>query len=152
VWAAGIFVANTALVVALQVPVTAWMARWPRSVALAAAGAVISASYIGFLLASCLGPAMAAPAVAAVSVLCTFGEIMYAGSAGPLLMAITPAPVLGRALSRFQLSNGVGLAVSPTVITVLAAHGSAALWLTLTAATLVAAWSVRRLSDGERDW
>lgn len=59
-------------------------------------------------------------------------------------MAITPAPVIGRALGRFQLSNGLGLAVSPTVITVLAAHGSAALWLALTAATLLAAAAVQR--------
>ncbi|MEY9928820.1 MFS family permease [Catenulispora sp. GP43] len=150
-WAAGIFVTNTALVVALQVPVTVWLGRWPRSVALAAAGAVISVSYLGFLLASGLGHGLAAPAVAAVSVLCTIGEIMYAGAVGPLLMAIAPAPVLGRALARFQLSNGVGLAVSPTVITVLAAHGSAALWLPLTGATLLAAWSVRRLSDEEQE-
>ena len=143
-WAAGVFVANTALVVAFQVPVTVWLSRRPRSVALAAAGVVISGSYLGFLLASALGHGLAAPAVAAVSVLCTFGEIMYAGSVGPLLMAITPAPVIGRALGRFQLSNGLGLAVSPTVITVLAAHGSAALWLALTAATLLAAAAVQR--------
>ena len=148
-WAAAIFVTNTALVVAFQVPVTVWLARWPRSVALAASGAVISGSYVGFWLASGLGHGIAAPAVAAVSVLCTFGEIMYAGSVGPLLMAITPAPVLGRTLGRFQLSTGVGLAVSPTIITVLAAQGSAALWLSLTVATLVAAWAVRRLSEGE---
>ena len=148
-WAAAIFVTNTALVVAFQVPVTVWLARWPRSVALAASGAVISGSYVGFWLASGLGHGIAAPAVAAVSVLCTFGEIMYAGSVGPLLMAITPAPVLGRTLGRFQLSTGVGLAVSPTIITVLAAHGSAALWLSLTVVTLVAAWAVRRLSEGE---
>jgi hypothetical protein len=150
VWAAGIFVTNTALVVAFQVPVTVFLARWPRSVALAAAGVVIASSYVGFLFASALGHGLAAPAVAGVSVLCTVGEIMYAGSVGPLLMAITPAPVLGRALGRLQLSTGLGLAVSPTVITVLAAHGSAALWLTLAVGTLLAAWSVRRLSDSEQ--
>jgi MFS family permease len=149
-WAAGIFVTNTALVVAFQVPVTVWLARWPRSAALAVSGVVISASYIGFWPVSALGHGLAAPAVAAVSVFCTFGEIMYAGSVGPLLMAITPAPILGRALSRFQLSTGVGLAISPTIITVLAAHGEAALWLSLTVVTLLAAWSVRRLSDGEQ--
>lgn len=149
-WAAGIFVANTALVVAFQVPVTVFLARWPRSVALAASGVLISTSYLGFLLASELGPGLAAPAVAGVSVLCTVGEIMYAGSMSPLLMSITPPPALNRALARFQLSTGVGLAVSPTIITLLAAHGSAALWLTLTAGTLVAAWSVRNLSDHEQ--
>ncbi|MEZ0114530.1 MFS family permease [Catenulispora sp. EB89] len=149
-WAAGIFVTNTALVVAFQVPVTIFLARWPRSVALAASGLVIATSYGGFLLASDLGHSYAAAAVAGVSVLCTFGEIMYAGSIGPLLIAITPPQVLGRTLGRFQLSNGVGLAISPTVITVLASHGSAALWLPLAAGTLAAAWSVRRLSENEQ--
>ncbi|WP_194910918.1 MFS transporter [Catenulispora rubra] len=150
VWAAGIFVTNTALVVAFQVPVTIFLARWPRSVALAASGVVIAVSYVGFLLTSDLGHGFAAAAVAGVSVLCTIGEIMYAGSISPLLLAITPPQVLGRTLGRFQLSNGMGLAISPTVIAVLASHGSAALWLSLAAGTLLAAWSVRRLSENEQ--
>jgi hypothetical protein len=141
-WAAGIFVSNTVLVVALQVPVTVWMARFSRKTAMALAGLVVSASYLGFLAASALGQGLAAPAVAAVSVLCTLGEIVYAGSAGPLLLELAPEPALGRALARFQLSNGLGLAVSPAVITVLAAHGSAVLWLSLTAATLPASYLV----------
>ena len=45
---------------------------------------------------------------------------------------------------RFQLSTGFGLAVSPTVITVLAAHGPAALWAPLSAATLLSAAAVTR--------
>ena len=41
---------------------------------------------------------------------------------------LAPAHVLGRALARFQLSTGFGLAISPAVITALASHGPAALW------------------------
>jgi MFS family permease len=144
VWAAGVFVTNTVLVVAFQVPVTAWMSRFSRRSALAISGIVLSVSYLGFLGGVELGHGWAAPVVAGVSVLCTFGEIIYAGSSTALVVATAPEHVLGRALARFQLSTGFGLAVSPVVITALAAHGQAALWASLTAATLLSAAAVTR--------
>jgi MFS family permease len=144
VWASAVFVANTVLVVALQVPVTVWMARFSRSTALAVSGVVIAASYLGFFGAVTLGHGWAAPAIAVVSVLSTFGEIIYAGSATALVAAMAPERVLGRALGRFTLSTGFSLAVAPAVITALATHGEAALWLPLAAATLLAAAAVSR--------
>ncbi|ETK37708.1 MFS transporter [Microbispora sp. ATCC PTA-5024] len=158
VWSAAIFVANTVLVVTLQVPVTVLVSRFSRRTVLAVAGAVIAASYLGFLAATSLGHGWSAPAVAAVSVVCTIGEIVYAGSATALITALAPAHLLGRALARFQLSTGFGLAVSPAVITALAARGSAALWGGLAAATLLSASAVAtekdrgtRLGDPPRD-
>ncbi|WP_206506171.1 MFS transporter [Streptomyces chrestomyceticus] len=142
VWPAAVFVANTVLVVTLQVPVTVLMSRFTRRTVLAFAGVVLAASYLGFLAAASLGPGWAAPAVAAVSVVCTIGEIIYAGSATALVTALAPARALGRALARFQLSTGLGLAVSPVVITTLAPLGPAALWGSLTAATLLSASAV----------
>ncbi len=123
VWPAAVFVANTVLVVTLQVPVTVLMSRFSRRTVLALAGVVLAASYLGFLAATSLGTGWGAPAVAAVSVLCTIGEIIYAGSATALVTALAPAHALGRALARFELSSGFGLAVSPAVITTLAPHG-----------------------------
>ncbi|NUR93616.1 MAG: MFS transporter, partial [Nonomuraea sp.] len=137
-----IFVANTVLVVTLQVPVTVLLSRFSRRSVLAGAGVVLAASYLGFLAATSLGGGWGAPAVAAVSVVCTLGEIIYAGSATALVTALAPARVLGRALARFQLSTGFGLAVSPAVITALAPHGPAALWGGLAAATLLSASAV----------
>jgi MFS family permease len=142
VWSAAIFVANTVLVVTLQVPVTVLLSRFSRRAVLALAGVVLTASYLGFLAATSLGHGWGAPAVATVSVVCTIGEIIYAGSATALVTALAPAPILGRALARFQLSTGFGLAVSPAVITTLASHGSAALWGSLAAATLLSASAV----------
>ncbi|MEU6144332.1 MFS transporter [Streptomyces sp. NPDC047081] len=144
VWSAAIFVANTVLVVALQVPVTVLLSRFPHRSVLAIAGVVLTASYLGFLAATSLGHGWGAPAVAAVSVVCTLGEIVYAGSATALVTALAPAYVLGRALARFQLSTGFGLAASPAVITALAPHGPAALWGSLAAATLLSAAAVAR--------
>ena len=142
-WAAGAFAANTALVVAFQVPVTVWMSRFSRRTALAISGVVISVSYLGFLAGVELGHGWAAPALVGVSVLCTVGEIIYAGSSTALVTATAPQEALGRALARFQLSTGFGLAISPAVITALAAHGPAALWVSLAAATLLSAAAVR---------
>jgi MFS family permease len=147
VWSAAIFVTNTVLVVTLQVPVTVLLSRFARRTVLALAGVVLTASYLGFLAATSLGAGWGAPAVAAVSVVCTIGEIIYAGSATALVTALAPAPVLGRALARFQLSTGFGLAVSPAAITALASAGSAALWGSLAAATLVSASAVATEKD-----
>jgi MFS family permease len=147
VWSGAIFVANTVLVVSLQVPVTVLMSRFSRRTVLALAGVVLAASYLGFLAATSLGRGWGAPAVATVSVVCTIGEIIYAGSATALVAAVAPAHVLGRALARFQLSTGFGLAVSPAVITALAPHGSAALWGSLAAATLLSASAVATEKD-----
>ncbi|HEY3686887.1 MAG TPA: MFS transporter [Streptosporangiaceae bacterium] len=143
-WPAAVFVANTVLVVTLQVPVTVLMSRFPRRAVLALAGVVLAASYLGFLAATVREHGWGAPAVAAVSVVCAIGEIIYAGSATALVTARAPAPVLGRALARFQLSTGLGLAVSPAVITGIAARGPAALWGSLAAATLLSASAVAR--------
>ncbi|MFC9283695.1 MFS transporter [Streptomyces collinus] len=142
VWSAMIFVTNTVLVVTLQVPVTVLMSRFSRRAALALAGVVLSASYLGFLVATSLGRGWGAPAVAVVSVVCTLGEIVYAGSATALVTHLAPAHALGRALARFGLSTGFGLAVSPAAITALAPHGPAALWGSLAAATLLSAAAV----------
>ncbi|MEU3191801.1 MFS transporter [Streptomyces sp. NPDC006992] len=147
VWSGTIFVANTVLVVTLQVPVTVLMSRFSRRSVLVLAGVVLAVSYLGFLAATSLGRGWGAPAVAAVSVVCTLGEIVYAGSATALVTALAPAHVLGRALARFQLSTGFGLAVSPAALTALAPHGPAALWGSLAAATLLSAGAVA----GERD-
>jgi MFS family permease len=147
VWSAAIFVANTVLVVTLQVPVTVLLSRFARRTVLAFGGVVLAVSYLGFLAATSLGDGWGAPAVAVVSVVCTLGEIVYAGSATALVTALAPAHVLGRALARFQLSTGFGLAVSPAVITALAPLGPVALWGSLATATLLSASAVAAEKD-----
>jgi MFS family permease len=144
VWAAAVFVINTVLVVAFQVPVTVWMSRFSRRTALAFSGVVISVSYLGFLGSVELPHQWAVPAIVGVSVLSTLGELIYAGSSTALVAATAPEHVLGRALARFQLSTGFSLAIAPAIITALASSGPAALWVSLTAATLLGAVAVAR--------
>jgi hypothetical protein len=143
-WSAGIFVGNTVLVVATQIVVVIWLSRFARRSALAASGAVLAVSYLGFWAAGAVGGWGAAALVAAVSVLYTAGEIMYTGSATALIVATTDPARLGSALSRFQLSSGLGLAVSPGVLMALFAGGSATLWGSLAGATLLAACAIHR--------
>ncbi|WP_084336741.1 MFS transporter [Actinomadura oligospora] len=115
-WPAAVFVANTVLVVTLQVPVTVLMSRFSRRTVLALSGVVLAASYLGFLTATSLGHGWGVPAIAAVSVVCTIGEIIYAGSATAL-------------------------------VTALAARGSAGLWGSLAAATLLSSLAVATEKD-----
>lgn len=105
---------------------------------------MLSVSYLGFLGGFELGRRWAVPAVVGVSVLCTLGEIIYAGSSTALVAATAPEHLIGRALARFQLSTGFGLAISTAIITALAAHGPAALWASLAVATLLSAAAVTR--------
>jgi MFS family permease len=144
VWSAAIFVANTVLVVTLQVPVTVLMSRFSRRTVLALAGVVLTASYLS---RPPHWDTAGVPRPSPLSVVCTIGEIIYAGSATALVTALAPVHVLGRALARFELSTGFGLAVSPAVITALAPHGSAALWGSLAAATLLSASAVATEKD-----
>lgn len=76
--------------VTLQVPITVLMSRFSRRTALVLAGVVLTASYLGFLAATALADGWAAPAVAVVSVVCTLGEIVYAGSATALVTHLAP--------------------------------------------------------------
>jgi hypothetical protein len=149
-WSAGIFVGNTVLVVATQLAAVMWMSRYARRSSLALSGVVLAASYLGFWAAGWIGGWGAAAGVAAVSVLYTAGEIIYTGSATALIIATTDPARLGSALARFQLSSGMGLAASPAVLTLLLTHGSGALWVSLAAATLLAAAAIRRWSPADR--
>ncbi|MEU0937703.1 hypothetical protein [Embleya sp. NPDC005971] len=80
----------------------------------------------------------------------TAGEIIYTGSATALVVATTPAHRLGRALARFQLGHGIGVAASPAVLMGLLAWGPGVLWASLTAATVTAAVAIHRWGPDER--
>lgn len=144
-WPAAVFAGNTAIVVVAQIAAVLWMARYSRRSTMAASGLVLALSYLGFWLATVIGHGNGAAAgIAAVSVLYTAGEIMYTGSATALIAATTPSHLLGRALARFQLTSGIGLAASPAVLMILLARGEGAMWGALALATGLAALAVAR--------
>ncbi|WP_329102340.1 hypothetical protein OG792_23620 [Micromonospora sp. NBC_01699] len=149
-WSAGMFVGNTVLVVAAQVSVVGWLGRYSRRSVLALSGVVLAVSYAGFWAAGTLGGPAGAAAVAAVVVAYTAGEIIYTGSGTALVAATAPPHLLGRALTRWQLSTGVGQATAPAVLSALLVLGPATLWSVLAAGTLVAAAAVHRWAPADQ--
>ncbi|HCU48221.1 MAG TPA: MFS transporter, partial [Micromonosporaceae bacterium] len=143
-WSAGMFVGNTVVVIAFGVPVVIWLSKMPRRTVFAMSGAVLALSYLGFWAGAGLGGTTGAAAVALVCVLYTMGEILYTGSGTALVIASAPANLLGRALVRWQLSTGVGMAIAPAVLMGLLTVGPWALWGALALATLAAAVIVMR--------
>ncbi|MGA5821739.1 MFS transporter [Kitasatospora sp. NPDC094028] len=148
-WSSGVFVGNTVLVIALQLALVLRLAKRPRRAVLAAAGAALSVSYLGFWAAGSLGGTAGAAGVAAVAVLYTLGEILYTGSGTALVSASAPPHLLGRALARWELSSGVGRAAAPAVLTALLAAGPGLLWGALAVTTAVGALAVLRLGPAE---
>ncbi|MFJ9775207.1 MFS transporter [Kitasatospora sp. NPDC101157] len=144
-WSSGVFVGNTLLVIALQLAIVLRLAKHSRRAVLAAAGAVLSVSYLGFWAAGSLGGGSGAAGVAAVAVLYTLGEILYTGSGTALVTASAPPHLLGRALARWELSSGLGRAAAPAVLTGLLAAGPGLLWGALAVTTAVGALAVLRL-------
>jgi MFS family permease len=143
-WSAGMFVANTVLVIAVQVPMVLWLARHSRRAALAGAGLVLAGSYVGFWFAGMANGQAGGAALAVVSVVYTFGEILYTGSGPALVAATTPPHLLGRALTRWQLSTGVGQAIAPAVLTAMLSSSPALMWGVLTVVTLLGAAAIHR--------
>ncbi|MFE4517925.1 MFS transporter [Kitasatospora sp. NPDC056783] len=144
-WSSGIFVGNTVLVIALQLALVLRLADRSRRAVLAASGALLAVSYLGFWAAGSLGGLSGAAGIAAVSVLYTLGEILYTGSGTALVASVAPPHLLGRALARWELSSGVGRAAAPAALTALLAVGPGALWVPLAAATALGALAVLRL-------
>ncbi|WP_394940445.1 MFS transporter [Psychromicrobium sp. YIM B11713] len=138
-WASGIFVGNTVMVILIQLPVVIWMAKRARRTVFAAAGFVLSLSYLGFMSAGLLAGDLGAGAIALVSVLYTLGEILYTGVSTALVVDAAPAHLLGRALAGWQLSAGIGRALAPFLITLLISASPGYLWLTLSLSTAVGA-------------
>ncbi|MHA6765708.1 MFS transporter [Streptacidiphilus sp. PAMC 29251] len=138
-WPSGIFVANTVMVILVQLPVVLWMSRRPRRHVFALSGWVLAASYLGFLQAGTGHGNAGAGAVALVSVLYNLGEILYTGVSTALVIDAAPPHLRGRVIARWQLSLGIGRALAPLTITAALSVTAAALWLPLAAATALSA-------------
>ena len=151
-WSSGIFVANTVLVIAVQLPVVVWMSRRPRRNVFGIAGAVLAMSYLGFLAAGACHGDTGALAIAAVAVVYTLGEILYTGVSTALVIDAAPPHLRGRTIAGWQLSLGLGRAIAPLTITLALSVSAAALWLPLAAATLLGAAVITRYAptDTER--
>ncbi len=143
-WASAVFLGNTGLVIATQLPSVRWLARYHRRAVLGASGLVLAASYLGFLGSTLIPGVWGALLICLVAVAYTAGEIMYAGSGTALVAATAPPGRLGHHLARWQLSTGAGRALAPVLLTGLLAVDPALLWVPLAAVTALGAWFISR--------
>ncbi len=141
-WSSAIFVGNTVLVIALQVIVVVRLSNRDSRAVLAVSGVVLAVSYLGFWLGAVLGGMLGLVVITAVAAPYTMGEILYTGSSVPLVIESAPPHLLGRALSRWQLTYALARTADPMIITGLLGVGTAALWAPLATATLLGAGAV----------
>jgi MFS family permease len=150
-WSSGIFVANTVMVIAVQLPVVVWMSRRPRRNVFGLAGAVLALSYLGFLAASGYRGDTGALAVAAVAIVYTLGEILYTGVSTALVIDAAPPHLRGRAIANWQLSLGLGRAIAPLAITLALSISPATLWIPLAALTILGSAVIMRHAPTDAD-
>ncbi|MDZ5663789.1 MFS transporter [Nocardioides sp. zg-1308] len=139
-WVVGaIFTLNTALVGLGQGLVVRGMTGQVRARMMGLAQLVFVASYAMFVVAGWLPVWLAVVVMLAGSAVYTFGEL----TGGPVFSATAaeaaPDHLRGRYLGLFQLSWGLGGAVTPVAFTWLLAHGDTTLWWVLGLVALVSA-------------
>ncbi len=139
-WVVGaIFTVNTALVGLGQGLVVRRMAGQVRARMMGLAQLVFVISYLMFVAAGWLPLWLAVAVMLVAAAVYTGGELV----GGPVFSATAaeaaPDHLRGRYLGLFQLSWGVGGAVTPVAFTWLLAHGATTLWWVLTAIAVVSA-------------
>ncbi|GAA5137053.1 MFS transporter [Alloalcanivorax gelatiniphagus] len=145
-WVVGaIFTVNTALVGLGQGLVVRRMTGQLRSRMMGLAQAIFVVSYAMFVVAGWLPVWLAVVVMLVGAAVYTFGEL----AGGPVLSATAaeaaPDHLRGRYLGLFQLSWGIGGAVTPIAFTWLLAHGQTTLWWVLTLVAIVSGAYLQRL-------
>jgi MFS family permease len=145
-WVVGaIFTVNTALVGLGQGLVVRRMTGQLRSRMMGLAQLVFVVSYAMFVVAGWLPVWLAVVVMLVGAAVYTFGEL----TGGPVFSATAaeaaPDHLRGRYLGLFQLSWGIGGAITPIAFTWLLAHGQTTLWWVLTLVALVSAAYLQRL-------
>jgi predicted MFS family arabinose efflux permease len=137
-----LFTLNTLLIVALELPLNAWTARWPHGRSLAV-GALLVGSGFGLLaFARSLG------AVALTVVVWTFGEMTLLPAMGAYVADIAPEERRGAYMGLYTMAFSLAFAAGPWLGTlVLTRSGSTSLWLGSFACGLVSAAAFARVGN-----
>jgi predicted MFS family arabinose efflux permease len=140
----GLFVLNTLIIVAIEVPLNVSMAHWPARPALALATVLIA---IGF---GALGVAQAPLAIAFTVVLWTFGEMIFFPTATAYVAQLAPTGRTGEYMGAFASTFSLALIVGPWLgATMLDHFGAPATWGTMLVIGLFAA-SLTGLAHGPK--
>ncbi|MGW6445191.1 MFS transporter [Lentzea sp. NPDC055074] len=142
-----LYAVNTIGIALLQIPVTRYLVRYPRTRTTAAGAAVIGVSFVVF---AALGVVSSSAAVLlagafAATALFTLGELMHGATASALVSSAAPAETRGRHLSVYQFSWAIPTALAPAVLTWLMTFSATGMWLVLAAGVTASALALVRL-------
>ena len=130
----GLFVLNTLLIVALEVPLNTSMARWPARPTMALAAVLIA---VGF---GALGVAHAPLSIASTVVVWTFGEMIFFPTATAYVAELAPAGRTGEYMGAFAGTFSLALIVGPWLgVALLDRVGAPLTWTAMLVCGLAAA-------------
>jgi len=130
----GLFVLNTLLIVALEVPLNTAMARWPARPTMALAAVLVA---VGF---GALGAAHAPLPIALTVVVWTFGEMIFFPTATAYVAELAPAGRTGEYMGAFAGTFSLALIVGPWLgVVLLDRFGGPVAWSALLLCGLAAA-------------
>lgn len=137
----GLFVLNTLLIVAVEVPLNVAMSTWPPRVANALAVALVAIGFGG------LAVARSAPAIAATVVIWTFGEMIFFPTSTAFVAELAPAGRIGAYMGAMSGTFSLALIVGPWLgTTLLDRTGAATTWSVMLAVGLATAVILLRSS------
>ena len=130
----GLFVLNTLIIVALEVPLNVAMARWPARPALTFATVLIAVGFGALSVARSVG------AIGLTVVIWTFGEMIYFPTATAQVAHLAPEGRTGEYMGAFASTFSLALIIGPWVgATLLDRIGGPLTWLVMLACGLLAA-------------
>lgn len=137
-----VFTINTWLIVLVEVPLNAAMARWSHRLTLALGALLIGAGFGALALAT--GPI----SLAATTVIWTFGEMILFPGSSAYVADIAPPARRGEYMGIYSMSFGVCFTLGPPLgLAVLNRFGAQALWVSTLALGVVAAALMTRLPE-----
>ncbi|MEP6621339.1 MAG: MFS transporter [bacterium] len=130
----GLFVLNTLIIVALEVPLNAAMSHWPARPALTLAATLIAVGFGSLAVARSVG------AIGLTVVIWTFGEMIFFPTSTAYVAHLAPEGRTGEYMGVFAATFSLALIVGPWVgAALLDSIGGPRTWLVMLACGLVAA-------------
>jgi MFS family permease len=145
-WIVGIGLAlNTVLMAGGQTLTVRLLEPYRRTSVLVVAGLVWSCSCGLMALALVIPQPLLFPYLIAVVGIYTCAELIHGPTANALAAQAGPATLRGRYVATYQLSWGIGIALTPVLFTSLFARGPVLPWVLLAGLTIVAALAIHQL-------
>jgi predicted MFS family arabinose efflux permease len=139
----GLFVLNTLIIIAVEVPLNTAMAHWPNGKSNALAAVLVALGFGGLALAQTPLP------IALTVVLWTFGEMIFYPTSTAHVADLAPRGRIGEYLGAFSATISLSFIVGPWFgVWLLDRFGAQVMWTIMLGIGLAAAWMSARSSSG----